>query len=61
MKYESKFCSVVLKKHLNKKLIIPKEDGKDFENSTKVWICDLIQELYNKVFDLVKPKGFTLS
>ena len=40
MKYESKFCSVVLKKHLNKKLIITKEDDKDFENSTKVLIYD---------------------
>ena len=40
MKYESKFCSVLLKKHLNKKLIITKEDDKDFENSTKVLICD---------------------
>ena len=36
---ESKYCSDVMKKHFNK-LVITKEDNKDFENSTKFWICD---------------------
>ena len=38
MKVE-KNCSNVMKKHLNKKIIITKEDDKDFKNSTIVWIC----------------------
>ena len=37
---ESKCCSYAMKKHFNKKLVVTKEDKKDFENSTKCWICD---------------------
>ena len=37
---ESKYCSVVMKKHFNKKHVMTKEDDKDFENSAKCWICD---------------------
>ena len=37
---ESKYCSDVMKKHLNKELVMTKKDNKDFENSTKCWICD---------------------
>ena len=37
---ETKFCSEVMKKHFNKKLVMTKEDDKDFENSTKYWVCD---------------------
>ena len=29
-----------MKKHFNKKLVMTKEDGDDFENSIKCWICD---------------------
>ena len=37
---ESKYCSEVMKKHFNKKLVITKEDNENFENSTKCWVCD---------------------
>ena len=37
---DNKYCSNVMKKHLNKELVITKEDHEDFENSTKCWICD---------------------
>ena len=37
---ESKYCSDVMKKKFNKELLMTKEDNKDFENSTKCWICD---------------------
>ena len=30
----------VMKKHLNKKLVMTKEDNEDFNSSTKCWICD---------------------
>ena len=29
-----------MKKQFNKKLVMTKKDGKDFENSIKCWICD---------------------
>ena len=29
-----------MKKHFNKELFMVKEDNKDFENSSKCWICD---------------------
>ena len=29
-----------MKIHFNKKLVMTKKDGEDFENSTKCWICD---------------------
>ena len=38
---ESKFCSNLMKKHLNKEFVMTKEDNEDFENSTKSWICDI--------------------
>ena len=37
---ESKYWSEVMKKHFYKELVMTKEDNKDFENSTKWWICD---------------------
>ena len=37
---ESKYCSNVMKKHFNKKLLITKKNDANFENSTKCWICD---------------------
>ena len=37
---ESKYCSDMMEKHFNKELVITKEDNKDFESSTKCWICD---------------------
>ena len=30
---ERKYCSDVMKKHFNKKLVITKKDNEDFENS----------------------------
>ena len=36
----SKYCSKVMKKHFNKKLVMTKEDNEDFKNSTKCWICN---------------------
>ena len=29
-----------MKKYFNKELVMTKKDNKDFENSTKCWICD---------------------
>ena len=37
---ESKYCSDVMKKHFNKKLVMTKKGNKDFENSTKSCISD---------------------
>ena len=37
---ESKCCTDIIKKHINKKLIMTEKDNEDFENSTKCWICD---------------------
>ena len=37
---ESKYCSHVKTKYLNKELVMTKEDNGDFENSTNCWICD---------------------
>ena len=32
---QSKYCSEVMKKHLNKELVMTKNDNEDFKNSTK--------------------------
>ena len=40
MVVESKYCTDIMKKHFNKKLVMTEEDAEDFENSTKWWICD---------------------
>ena len=32
---KSKYCSNVMKKQFNKKLVMTKKDGEDFENSIK--------------------------
>ena len=40
MAKESNYCSCVMKKHLNKERIMTEEDYKNFESSTKFWICD---------------------
>ena len=37
---EGKYCSDEVKKHFKRELVMTKEDHKDFENSTKCWICD---------------------
>ena len=37
---ESKYCSDVMKKHFNKEFVMTKKNNKDFENSTKCWMCD---------------------
>ena len=37
---ESKYCNYAMKKHFNKKFVMTKKYNKDFENSTKCWICD---------------------
>ena len=37
---ESKYCSDVMEKYLDKELVMTKKDNEDFENSTKYWICD---------------------
>ena len=34
---ESKYCNDVMKKHLNKELVMTKED---FKNSARYWNCD---------------------
>ena len=36
----SKYCSDVMKKCFNKKLVMTEKDNGDFKNSTKFWICD---------------------
>ena len=40
MAKESKFCTGIMNKHFSKKLVMTKEDDKEFENSSKCWICD---------------------
>ena len=37
---ESKYCSDVMKKYINKEVAMTKEDNEDFKNSTKCWIWD---------------------
>ena len=37
---ESRYCSDVMKKHFNIKLVMTKECNEDFKNSTEFWICD---------------------
>ena len=37
---ETKYCSDVTKEYFNKELVVNKKDNKDFENSTKCWICN---------------------
>ena len=39
---ESKYCSVMMKEHFNKELVVTKtkKDDEDFENSNKCWIYD---------------------
>ena len=37
---ESKYCSKVMKKHFNEKLVMTIEDNENFKNSSKCWICD---------------------
>ena len=39
---ESKYCSDVMKKHINKEVAMTKEDNEDFKNSTKCWIGTMI-------------------
>ena len=39
---QSKYCSDMMKKHFNKKLLVTKKGDEDFENSTKCWICAMI-------------------
>ena len=41
----SKYCSDAMKKHFNKEIVMTKKDNKDFENSSKCWIC------YNDLID----------
>ena len=36
---ESKYCSEVMKKYFNKRLVMAKEDNETFKNSTNNWIC----------------------
>ena len=40
MKEESEYCSDVMKKLFNKKLVMTKKDEENFKNCTKYWICD---------------------
>ena len=40
MKEESEYCSDVIKKLFNKKLVMTKKDEENFKNCTKYWICD---------------------
>ena len=37
---ESKYCCDVMKKHLNKELVMTKEAKEDYKNSPKYWTCD---------------------
>ena len=41
---DSNFCIDVMKKHFNKELLVPKEDYKHFEISTKCWICNNVYD-----------------
>ena len=36
----SKYYSDVMKKHLNKEIVMTNKDNEYFPNSTKCWICD---------------------
>ena len=36
---EHTYCSEVMKNHFNKEIVMTKEDNKDFNGSTKFWIC----------------------
>ena len=47
---KNKCCSDVKKKHLNKELIMTKEDNEDFENSIKCWIWDNADNDVNPYF-----------
>ena len=37
---ESKHCSGVIKRNLNKELVMTQEENENFKNPTKCWICD---------------------
>ena len=37
---ESKYCSDVMMKHLNKDIVMTKDGNEDFKNSDKCWICE---------------------
>ena len=37
---QSKYCTEIIKKHFNKKLVMTREDDEDFKTSTKCWTCD---------------------
>ena len=37
---ESKYCSEMMRKHFNKKLVMTKESNENFKNSINCWICD---------------------
>ena len=45
---ESKYCSDVKRKHINKELVMTKEGNENFKNSTKCWVCDN-DYIYNDV------------
>ena len=40
MNEESKYCTDIMKNHINKELVTTKKDNEDFENFIKCWICD---------------------
>ena len=40
MMEESQYCSVLMKKHFSKELVMTEKNNEDFENFTKCWICD---------------------
>ena len=44
---ENKYCSDVMEKYFNKKLVNSKKDNEDFENSIKCWVC------YNYYIDVI--------
>ena len=48
---EGNYCSDVMKKHVNKELVMTKKDNEDFEDSTKCWICDVYVDGDVKVRD----------
>ena len=37
---ESKYCRDVMKKHINKELVMAEKDNENFKKSTKRWICE---------------------
>ena len=41
---ESKFCSKVIEEKFSKSLVMTKKDHKDFNNSTKYWVCKKANE-----------------